>query len=126
MRKTALILILLFGFTNCTSDDVANPRLNQKWILNNVTCFCFYADDFDFSTHTLTFNSQDKMVVIENSENNQFIRAAGTYPYSDNGKVIEIDGGQFTYEIKGNTLVLTFVDDPSIADDEVAFFYTKG
>ena len=127
MRKVISLLVILLAFVNCSSDDdIINPELDQKWVLNNVTCFCFFGDDFDFTTHRLSFNTSEGIVVIENSEENSFIAPAGTYPYSDNGEVIEIDGKQFRYEIKGNTLTLNFVDNPNIADDEISYFYTKG
>ena len=127
MRKAFFLLVLLFTIVGCSSDDdTPNPELGQRWVLNNVVCFCFFGDDFDFTTHKLTFNSTEKKVIIENSEDNPFIAPAGTYSYTENGEVIEIDGRQYTYEIKGNTLTMHFVDEPLIADDEITYFYTKG
>ena len=127
MRKSIFFLVILYVFASCSSDDnIINPELDQTWVLNNVTCFCFFGDDFDFTTHKLTFHSSEKTVTIENSGDSSFIAPSGTYPYTDNGEIIEIDGRQYTYEIKANSLNLHFVDEPLIADDEVSFFYTKG
>lgn len=127
MRKSIFFLAVLFACTACSSDDnVINPELAEQWILNDVACFCFFGDDFDFSAHTITFDASAGTVTIENSADSSFIAASGTYSYSDNGEVIEIDGRRYTYEIKGNTLTLNFVDNPNIADDEISYFYTRG
>ncbi|MCL6267562.1 hypothetical protein [Flagellimonas myxillae] len=123
MKYFVLSIFALF-LLGCTSDDDINPG-NAQWILDNVVCFCFFGDDFDFSTHTLTFNSDTGMVTIENEGDSQFIAPAGTYPFTDNGSVIGIEGREYTYEEEGNTLVLTYVDEPMIADDEVTYYYTK-
>lgn len=127
MRKSIIFLAVLFVFASCSSDDnIVNPELDQTWVLNNVSCFCFFGDDFDFSAHTIAFNTSAGTVTIVNSADSSFIAASGTYSYSDNGEVIEIEGRRYTYEIKGSTLTLNFVDNPNIADDEVSYFYTRG
>ncbi|MGW9684206.1 hypothetical protein [Flagellimonas sp. 2504JD1-5] len=126
MKKAIFFLATLLVFVGCSSDDeIENPELNQTWVLNNVICFCFFGDDFDFSTHKITFNSSEKTVTIENSVDNPFIAPAGTYSYSDNGEVIEIEGKQYTYDFKENSLNLHFVDEPLIADDEITYYYLK-
>ncbi len=124
--KKALLLLLLPLIIGCTSDDDSmNPELNDQWVLNNVICFCGFGEDFDFSTHTLQFDAEAGMVVIGNNAESHFIAAPGTYPYTDNGAVIGIGDNQYTYEIDGDSLVLTYVDEPLIADDEITYYYTK-
>ncbi|MGX1928475.1 hypothetical protein [Flagellimonas sp. 2504JD4-2] len=127
MRKGISLFVILLVLMSCSSDDGSiNPELGEKWVLQNVVCFCFFGDDFDFTNHSLTFNDANGTVLIANSEQTPFIAPEGTYSYSDNGEIIEIDGKQFTYEIKDDTLTLYFVDEPLIADDEITYFYTKG
>lgn len=124
MTKKIVYAFMACLMAGCSSDDTIDPG-NQKWVLDNVVCFCFFGEDFDFSTHTLQFNSETQTVVIENNESSQFIAPAGTYTYSDNGSVIGIEGREYTYEETGNSLVLTYVDDPQIADDEVTYYYNR-
>ncbi|WP_299486637.1 hypothetical protein [uncultured Allomuricauda sp.] len=128
MKKISFLLraLILIFVAACSSDDnIVNPELDEQWILNDVACFCFFGDDFDFSAHTITFNTSGGTVTISNSADSSFIAASGTYSYTDNGSVIEIEGRRYTYEITGNTLTLNFVDNPNIADDEVSYFYIK-
>ncbi|VAW18752.1 hypothetical protein MNBD_BACTEROID03-1018 [hydrothermal vent metagenome] len=40
--------------------------------------------------------------------------------------MITINGNlKYTYEVKGSTLALSFLDNPDIADDEITLIYTK-
>lgn len=123
MRNFLFVLLVLF-ISSCTSDDDIDPG-DDKWVLNNVVCFCFFGEDFDFSTHSIQFNRETQMVVIENDAENAFIAPAGTYPYVDNNGVIGIEDREYIYEEDGDMLKLTFVDEPLIADDEIIYFYTK-
>ena len=123
MKHFLLILIFLV-VVGCTSDDAVNPSGDQ-WVLDNVVCFCFFGEDFDFSTHRLQFNRGAGTVTIENEPANEFIAPAGTYNYTDSNGVIGIEGREYRYEEDGETLILTYVDDPMIADDEVVYYYSK-
>nr|WP_299171774.1 hypothetical protein [uncultured Allomuricauda sp.] len=128
MKKISLLfaVLILIVIVACSSDDnIVNPELDGQWILNDVACFCFFGDDFDFSDHTITFNAPGGTVTISSLTDSSFIAESGTYLYSDNGSVIEIEGRRYTYEINGNTLTLNFIDNPNIADDEVSYFYIK-
>jgi hypothetical protein len=128
MKKAGFLAIIVLFLLSCSGDDdnVSDVALNGEWILNRASCFCFFEEDFDFSGHTLTFNSIEEEVVVKNSDTSFFITQAGTYSFANNGTVLDIDGRKYTYRIEGNTMVLTFVDNPNIADDEIALFYTKG
>ena len=128
MKKVSFLVIMVFVLLSCSGDDdnVVDTTLNGEWILNRASCFCFFEEDFDFSAHSLTFNSMGEEVIVENSDTTFFITQAGTYSFTNNGTVLDIDGRKYTYNIEGNSLVLTFVDEPNIADDEIALFYTKG
>nr|WP_299387256.1 hypothetical protein [Allomuricauda sp.] len=123
MKHFLLILIFLV-VVGCTSDDAVDPSGDQ-WVLDNVVCFCFFGEDFDFSAHRLQFNRGAGTVTIENEPGNEFIAPAGTYNYTDSNGVIGIEGREYRYEEDGDTLILTFVDDPIIADDEVVYYYSK-
>lgn len=128
MKKASFLVIMVFVLLSCSGDDdnVVDTTLNGEWILNRASCFCFFEEDFDFSAHTLIFSSNKEEVVVENSDTTFFITQAGSYSFTNNGNVLEIDGRKYTYEIKGNEMILTFVDNPNIADDEISLFYTKG
>ena len=111
--------------TSCAkdNDDVLSTNLEGKWVLTNVSCFCLFGDNPDFSGHKITF--KDSSVTVENSGQFQFLtNATGTY--TENDMVITLGNGQqYTYIIKSNTLELTFVDEPGIADDELFLEYRR-
>ena len=125
MKRIAAILVLFIVIASCTkdNDDVINTELEGKWILTNVSCFCGFGENPDFSTHKITF--QGSNLNVENSGENQFLtNAAGSYTV--NGNIITLKGGaQYTYVIKDDTLALTFIDNPEIADDEIFLEYLK-
>lgn len=123
MMRKVIFILFVFLVAGCSSDDDAINPTGEKWVLNNVVCFCFFGEDFDFGTHTLQFDRDTKMVTVENSENAQFIAPPGTYSYSDDGEEIGIEGRQYRYKQNGNSLELTYVDNPQIADDEVTYYY---
>jgi len=105
------------------NDDIINTELEGKWILTNASCFCYFDENPDFSTHKVTFSGSN--LEVENSGNMQFLtNAAGSYTV--NGNVISfMNEQQFTYVLKGDILELTFVDNPNLADDEMFLEYLK-
>lgn len=126
MKTKAILLATFFFLIGCFSDDdyVDDAALNGTWVLNNASCFCNFANDFDFSTHQLTFDSSEQRVVVNNPKDIFFIIESGTYIFSNDGRVLNINGKRYSYEIIGNAMQLTFVDNPDIADDEISLFYT--
>jgi hypothetical protein len=130
MKSPILFVLLLTFFISCTDNDdevtVVDTALEGKWALTNASCFCFFGDDFDFSEHKLDFDTKERMLTIENSENTQFIRSSGTYDFTLKKNSITINGNlKYTYVVNGNKLELSFIDNPDIADDEITLFYTK-
>jgi len=66
------------------------------------------------------------LLLVENSTETFFISEAGSYNYQiENNKVVIKNTIEFTYELSGETLVMTFVDDPEIGDDEITLTYKK-
>ncbi|WP_222981910.1 hypothetical protein [Flagellimonas meishanensis] len=122
--KQFLILSVFFLAAICSrEEDIVPP--GEMWILDNVVCFCFFGDDYDFSTHSIRFDSGPNTVFIQNDGDNEFLAPTGSYPYSIDGTVITIEGRQYEYLEEGNTLTLTYVDEPLIADDEITYYYIR-
>lgn len=130
--KSCIVYFLLFlAVLSCEKLEPVNPlnptsSLEGKWELESAACFCFFPDDFDFGAHTLTFNSSNNTVVIENSGETSFITKAGTYSFSESTDMVTIDSAlEYLFELKGDSLVLRNVDNPEIADDEISLTYSK-
>lgn len=126
MKQLFILLFMTAIVTSCSKDDddKGNTPLEGKWTLTNVSCFCYFGDNPDFSGNKLDFEGY--ILRVENSGDfNFFTNEAGNYTVQ--GNLITFNNGQqYTYAVKPGVLELTFVDNPSIADDEIFFVYEKG
>lgn len=127
MKKLFLLVFLSLCINACEDgDDEVDITLQGEWVLENVVCFCFFGDNFDFSQHKLIVDVSNSSVHVQNSDNTYFIAETGEYNLTMNNSVIWVDGNGYTYEIADDKLILTYVDEPNIADDERTLIYTKG
>jgi len=130
MKKFSLILIaILISFASCTSSDDGEPNagpLDGKWVLKNAICFCFFGDEFDFGRHRLFIDQANNKMRIENLGDIHFINETGDYSFEiiENELVLD-EQRKYTYEQNGNSLTLTYVDNPTLADDEITLEYIK-
>ncbi|MFS4445614.1 hypothetical protein [Maribacter sp. 2307UL18-2] len=131
MRYVAFCLLIFTLFMSCEKlDKVSEPSmtsdLDGKWALQSVRCFCFFPDDFDFSVHQLEFDTMANEVRVDNSEGTNFVTGSGTYPFTiQNDSIVIKERIAYTYQIDGTILILTFIDDPQLADDEISLVYSK-
>lgn len=129
MKKLAFCLLFVGILVSCENSDDSNPipgELEGKWELQSASCFCFFPEDFDFSGHKIDFDNDEGILTVEHSAETSFITAAGRYDFQfQNNMIVIKDIGQFTYEIMGDSLVMSFVDNPEIADDEITLTYKK-
>ena len=126
MKKIYTALFLTFLLVSCSNDndDGVSTDLEGKWTLTNVSCFCAFGNNPDFSGHKITFVGNN-LEVGNTGEFKFLIDAAGAY--TTQGNVITLKNGrQYTYVVKTDVLELTFVDNPQIADDEIFMVYKRG
>jgi len=65
-------------------------------------------------------------VRVDNSEGTNFVTGSGTYPFTiQNDSIVIKERIAYTYQIDGTILILTFIDDPQLADDEISLVYSK-
>jgi hypothetical protein len=125
MKRILVLVVLTALLSSCSNDndDGISTELEGKWTLTNVSCFCGFGDNPDFSGHKLIFEGND--LKVENTGEFQFLTNA-TGSYSVEGSTITLTNGQqYTYVVKPGVLELTFVDEPGIADDEIFLAYIK-
>ena len=116
------LTLLSFSCSNDYNDKLAFD-LEGKWTLYNVSCTCAFGDSSDFSTHKITFNSEE--LQVENSgEFQYFENAAGAYSIAENVLTLA-NGSQYTFEVKLDRLVLVY-ESAAIADDEITLEYRRG
>jgi hypothetical protein len=126
MNLLILLSLLLFA---CNPDDepvIADAVLEGEWVLTNVSCFCGFEPETDFTLTRILFDTDnDKITVIQNGENT-FFREAGEYFYGGQGDRIGFaDDTVYRFEINGSLLTLTFQDSLQIADDEISYTFKR-
>lgn len=129
MKKLVFCLLFVGVVFSCENSDDSTPTpidLNGKWELQSASCFCFNPEGFDFSAHKIIFNNDEGTIRIDNSTETFFIAASGSYDFQIQNNMVVINSTwEFIFELKGDTLTMSFVDNPEIADDEVTLTYKK-
>lgn len=129
MKKVILFLFLAVSIS-CSNDDepYKDAQLNGEWHLVNVSCFCGFDETIDFNDFTLRFENSENILHLDNpTDSYYYIAESGSYNYSIEGNIISIEGSNasYKYEIENSNLILTFIDDPAIADDELSLMYQR-
>ncbi|TVZ28009.1 hypothetical protein JM83_3093 [Gillisia sp. Hel_I_86] len=93
--------------------------------MTNLRCFCGFDPDTTFNDFTLQFKDSENRVSVQNPREDYFyIAKSGTSDYTLSEDTLKINGSDdFKYTIDGDILILTRVDDPQIADDELELTY---
>ena len=126
MKKVFGFFLVLIVFASCSSDlDPEVPvSLDGKWVLLNVSCFCSFDEEVDFSTNSIEVNSINNEITIENT-GDVFLGESGTYTYVVNEDEITFNNKTYVLTANESNLILNFVDDPGISDDEISYSYKR-
>jgi hypothetical protein len=123
VKKIIIVILLL---TACQENRIASQGMEGAWFLEKADCFCFFEPGFNFKDHALTFNSKPEKVNILNTDNTWFITQKGEYDYRISGDELTIDNSiKYKFNFENNRLILTFIDNPKIADDEITLTYRR-
>lgn len=127
--KKMIFLLLLAVFVSCSANDDKQEdlQLNGEWFLIEAACYCGFDDEIDLKDFKLRFDETGDIVHFDNPTDSYFyIAESGTYGYELDENVILIDGAEpYRFEINGSNLILTRIDDPGIADDELVLTYQR-
>ncbi len=86
-----LLIVLSLVFFACNPDDeseIADAVLEGEWVLTQVSCFCGFEPETDFTLTRILFDTDnDKITVIQNGENTFSGKRANI---TMEGKVIEL------------------------------------
>ncbi len=125
--KYSITAFLLLVFT-CEKTDVEMVQpIEGQWLLEDVSCFCFFEKD-SFKDSQLWFFPTTAQLVSKGIEGKSFsISALNTpeaYMLVDN--VLHIGSKRYMLAHEGDRMTLSYIDNPKIADDEITFYYRKG
>ncbi|SDS37204.1 hypothetical protein SAMN04487764_2064 [Gillisia sp. Hel1_33_143] len=119
-------MLFLISMVSCSKDEDPQEQLTEDYSLDQAICFCFYEPDFNFKGFKLSFTEGSSKVKLESPmEGTYFIAPNGTYDYSINGDILTINNMSFKFKKDSDVLILNFLDEPQIADDELTLIYKK-
>ena len=129
MKQLASLLLLSLALISCSKESQkVSDELQGQWILTEVICYCFF-EDYDFTQNQLWISPDQNILLAKGPVTNEVNVAPLNDPASFNlkGQVLEIDNTDRTYSVeqKGNKLTLSYIDNPMIADDEVAYIFER-
>ncbi len=130
MKNIFIVLLIAIFLSACSNSD-DNPKIDAElsgtWMLTNISCFCGFDPETNFNDFTLQFKNSENSVIVQNPREDYFyIAKSGTYNFTLSNGILKINGSDdFKYIIEGDELILTRVDDPQIADDELDLTYKK-
>ena len=124
MKKLILILLFIPLVFSCSGNDdvIKTPEIEGQYILQNVSCFCYF-ENYDFTKNQLWFFPQkdvlvskgdinDGIFITKPNEPSKFLIYDGVLTLNDNEK-------EYSIEVKQNEIILTYIDNPEAADDEI-------
>ncbi len=126
--KRFFLLILVLVFSCETSDDqvILDYQVEGEWMLTEISCFCAFDPEIDFTETRLLFDVDTSSVTVINDGNNQLFKESGIYKYGGQNNIISFpDETSYQFEVKGSQLSLIYLDEPNIADDEVAYYFRR-
>ncbi|TLF46818.1 hypothetical protein [Maribacter aurantiacus] len=127
--KRFLGLVILVFLISCESDNdtiIQDTGLNGEWILQEVSCFCAFDANVDFSETRLIFDTDANTLTVINEGTDRFFKESGEYRYGGQNNILDFtDNTSYQFEIDGNQLTLIYLDNPQIADDEVVYSFRR-
>ncbi len=127
--KTFILFLLVAVTLSCSADDegIEDRQLTGEYYLIEVDCFCGFDEAIDLADFKVNFQGATNKVSFENPTDSYFYLAeSGTYDDALDENILLVEGAEpYTFEIKGDKLILTRIDDPTIADDELVLTYQK-
>ena len=120
---------MLVFLISCDSDNdpvIQDNGLNGEWILQEVSCFCAFDANVDFSETRLIFEIDTNTLTVINEGTDRFFKESGEYRYDGQNNILDFtDNTSYQFEVTGNQLTLVYLDNPEIADDEVVYSFRR-
>lgn len=123
--KRFLGLMMSVFLISCDSDNdpvIQDTGLNGEWILQEVSCFCAFDANVDFSETRLIFETDTNTLTVINEGTDRFFKESGVYRYGGQNNILDFtDNTSYQFEVAENQLTLVYLDNPQIAVDEVVY-----
>ena len=95
--------------------------------MERISCFCLFPENHDFSQTRISLSTAEKKITVIQENDERYFLPAGTYDYTmPEADLLQVRDQQFRIRsVNDNELVLQYIDDPQIADDEVDYYFTR-
>lgn len=126
--KSFVISFFLLLFTCQKQDIEVFESFEGQWVLENVSCFCYFEND-SFETNQLWFFSGEHLLLSKGISGKSVGISEINKPqkYSVDGNTLSLSNGRnYTFDLKNNKLMLHYIDVPEVADDEISYTFVKG
>ena len=124
-----LMLCFLFLLSCNNENIVETPRVEGQYILQDVSCYCDF-DNYDFTKNQVWFFPDDDILVSKgDSKNGVFIskpNEPSKYQIYNGILTLNEAGKEYTIELDEDKIILSYIDNPDIADDEITYVFKKG
>ena len=128
-----VVIAFLFLCSMCNQNDIETKEdiniVKGQYILQNVSCYCFF-EDYDFTVNQLWFFPKEQLLVsmgiVNDGVNITSPNEPKSYFIADGILTLTKSKKQYTIETKADEIVLSFIDDPRIVDDEITYSFKKG
>jgi len=130
------VVVISLCISACNSDDDniqthIDTQLEASWDMTRYSFFTSSNPVFETGDVTWTFDNDTNKLTIVNNILHLFpyLPPSGTYTFStfntNKLRITRINLENYEYRFDDNELVLTYEDDPEIADDELGIRFTR-
>jgi hypothetical protein len=132
MKRITALVLLIFSFS-CSIDGLrdidSSGELEGQWILEEVSCFCYF-ENYDFSQNQLWIFPEQRFLVSRSNTQEPLGISGPNVPTSitlEDDLITEgTSGRSYRYTLENDRLILQYVDVEEIADDEISYYFKKG
>ena len=115
----------------CDSEEIIDndDKLEGQYILQNVSCYCLF-EDYDFTLNQLWFFPDKNLLLSKGDEYDGAYISSPNEPFEysliDRLLTLTRSNREYVVNFDNDIVILTYVDDPQIADDEITYYFKKG
>ena len=115
----------------CDSEEIIDndDKLEGQYILQNVSCYCLF-ENYDFTLNQLWFFPDKNLLLSKGDEYDGAYISSPNEPFEytliDGLLTLTRSNREYVVNFDNDIVILTYVDDPQIADDEITYYFKKG
>ena len=105
-----------------------SSQIDGIYILENISCFCYF-ENYDFSQNSLWIFSEQGVIISKGDNDGWFdvlpFNEPINYKLQDDTLSFSLSDRKYLIEVTEEKLLLNYIDNPLIADDEISYTFVK-